>query len=467
MLSNRVRVSTLAYSTSMTLILSFSLCTCLELPALFFLYIESFSLFNITCSSLTMSSSKQASGEEAPKRGEASNPFVAFRRFADEQLSSIFKSLFGTSSISPPPPPAAPRPFQDHHMWSDFARESHNALQWKAQEADRLVDMYARAHSNNLQFWNDESGERPVQDSEESGNAPLLSSRRKSGSPSHLDGQTQNAVSLAAFGCHLPHTCSLPVLLEDGVSLLSYLLYSPYSPVHLEQQQPLRRHGVAWREAFRDLVTAEQDENHSLKQGQVPCDDERVDDWVNDVIGPAFRKQEPDREISEKAQFWIKSCRGSKALLPFAWNIDTVEQNDDDYDNKQDDQHDDDDNDHLAETNLYNQIPGLHEATAPQQSYPSSRKQPDCLSRTNLDRHEPSILSTLTTTERTVLPDGSSQTKVVLKKRFSNGREESSETVHTQAARPPPQEQVSTQEFGCHNLATTNKETKSRGWFWS
>jgi hypothetical protein len=82
----------------------------------------------------------------------------------------------------------------------------------------------------------------------------------------------------------------------------------------------------------------------------------------------------------------------------------------------------------------------------------------------NVDGAQPSILSTLTTTERSVAPDGSVTTKVILKKRFADGREESSETVHTQrghemepwqASRAPQPEKAS------------EEPKKKSGWFWS
>ncbi|KAF1968724.1 hypothetical protein BU23DRAFT_558270 [Bimuria novae-zelandiae CBS 107.79] len=86
------------------------------------------------------------------------------------------------------------------------------------------------------------------------------------------------------------------------------------------------------------------------------------------------------------------------------------------------------------------------------------------------ERH--SVLSTLTTTERTVAPDGTVTTKVVLKKRFSDGREESSETVHTQRGQEDepqvtnrwPQKQEADVQHKVQDKPNNNKKT---GWFWS
>ena len=64
------------------------------------------------------------------------------------------------------------------------------------------------------------------------------------------------------------------------------------------------------------------------------------------------------------------------------------------------------------------------------------------------------ILSALTTTQTTRLPDGTVTTKVVLKQRFADGREETQESVHTshEAVAPAVEERKSKQQ---------------RGWFWS
>jgi hypothetical protein len=86
-------------------------------------------------------------------------------------------------------------------------------------------------------------------------------------------------------------------------------------------------------------------------------------------------------------------------------------------------------------------------------------------------RLKPSILSTLTTTERSVAPDGSVTTKVVLKKRFADGREESSETVHTQRGQNMDRlrdQWSSNSAAHVGKPAATNEDEKKRGgWFWS
>lgn len=72
----------------------------------------------------------------------------------------------------------------------------------------------------------------------------------------------------------------------------------------------------------------------------------------------------------------------------------------------------------------------------------------------------PDVLSALTTTQTTRLPDGTVTTKVVLKKRFSDGREESSESVHTH------HEGVEA-ELRKERQQEEAESQKVKGWFWS
>ncbi|KAF2448500.1 hypothetical protein P171DRAFT_428560 [Karstenula rhodostoma CBS 690.94] len=86
----------------------------------------------------------------------------------------------------------------------------------------------------------------------------------------------------------------------------------------------------------------------------------------------------------------------------------------------------------------------------------------------------PSILSTLTTTERTVHPDGTVATKVVLKNRFNDGREESSETVYTErgqgsAGQGSDRPSRILEAAAQHKLQQQPRENNNSktGWFWS
>ncbi|EKG18991.1 hypothetical protein MPH_03681 [Macrophomina phaseolina MS6] len=83
-------------------------------------------------------------------------------------------------------------------------------------------------------------------------------------------------------------------------------------------------------------------------------------------------------------------------------------------------------------------------------SSPGSRPSPS-----EIDVSASPILSTITTTERNVAADGTVTTKVTLKKRFADGREETSETVNT------------TRGDANASPEANGPNKKTGGWFWS
>ena len=94
------------------------------------------------------------------------------------------------------------------------------------------------------------------------------------------------------------------------------------------------------------------------------------------------------------------------------------------------------------------------------------------------DGKKDSIVSTMTTTERRTLPDGTVETKRVLKKRFADGREESNESVERQmssssnsrsaVSKPLEREVASTarQEKQTQTNEQEDPRRKRSGWFW-
>jgi hypothetical protein len=89
-----------------------------------------------------------------------------------------------------------------------------------------------------------------------------------------------------------------------------------------------------------------------------------------------------------------------------------------------------------------------------------------------------SIVSTMTTTERRTLPDGTIETKRVLKKRFADGREESDESVERQSSPPSYTRPAASKPFKSDVLpagsqdkqtqtdAKENTRPRGGGWFW-
>jgi hypothetical protein len=86
----------------------------------------------------------------------------------------------------------------------------------------------------------------------------------------------------------------------------------------------------------------------------------------------------------------------------------------------------------------------------------SSLAHPQKPASAQADTSRPQVLSTLTTTETTRLPDGSVKTTVVLKRRFADGLEERQESTQTSFEEPQP---IAPNSGG--------KEPSRKGWFWS
>ncbi|KAK5741763.1 hypothetical protein LTR17_003754 [Elasticomyces elasticus] len=118
--------------------------------------------------------------------------------------------------------------------------------------------------------------------------------------------------------------------------------------------------------------------------------------------------------------------------------------------------------------NLKDVVESLEQQRAALGLDPKSDKQPECpvasptaTTVPELDTpRKVDVLSSLTTTQTTRLADGTVTTKVVLKQRFADGREESEEKVHTY------REDTSEQQLVGGKNGEAEKK-KAGGWFWS
>ncbi|KAJ5689286.1 hypothetical protein N7462_003678 [Penicillium macrosclerotiorum] len=225
-----------------------------------------------------------------------SNPFVAFRRFADEQVSSVLQSITGLpSSISPPQP--------DH--WTIFTDDKgYKSMQYRQRSAPSAQNAEEQ----------DKSAESSKPDQGAEGNSPATgSSSGDSKSSSQIlksrfaedtdqwNSQSQSQQSWRnrpsdffgvnslfdrledhifpfAMNSFHPRRFFFPELFDDSNAPtwpISYIMFSPYSPLHLERQQHSEkgvfssimstlRHDTdhdsmepQWREAFEDLLRLE------------------------------------------------------------------------------------------------------------------------------------------------------------------------------------------------------------------
>lgn len=383
------------------------------------------------------------------------NPFISFRRFADEQMSNLLAGIFGMSSRCS---------LGDYQAWLQEARRSHGNVGREVEEATRIMDIYTRAHEDSAH----EELQGAIQDAENPLRCPYRPADQDE--PKHKSDRSEG--SLAALGVHLPSTIlAAPVLGAQVSSVpISYLLYSPYSPVRLEEQRAFRDHEVHWREAFEDLLAVQNGEEITSECEQ----DARISntDWVRRMIGLAMckRDQDKDEECCDVDRQALGIIPGR--MVRFTATRQPVN---DAYEGEDYQERETLDEESVTELDLYKHFLGKQET---QPSAAASSKKPSSAYSehdSNLAEREgkkPSILSTLTTTERTTLPDGTTHTKVVLKKRFSDGREESTETMSTQNPLPKPQYQPPTQVIGgqasSHSTPVLkHKEKKKVGWFWS
>jgi hypothetical protein len=282
-----------------------------------------------------------------------------------------------------------------------------------------------------------------------------------------------------------------------------------YSPDVLESNDKMQRTGVNWREAYEDLLRAEAEDRNAESRAwhghwranasypkRVPWADETTDDEPSYEYAHDHEDQhdEPPSPKQGQGEGWCAPAQGqtpSEArdlqkylsdqqqhngrFLGLRDDAEFAECPSDDWCYPANNQTAADKRDiqsYLREQQQNGRHLGFHEPAETEldvyeQMYEKNYSSKNPVAPATTNEAKPSILSTLTTTERTVAPDGSVTTKVVLKKRFNDGREESTETIHTQrgherdpwASSQVPQSKPT--EDG------QDKEKKWGGWFWS
>lgn len=418
-----------------------------------------------------------AANDEENQRQKAhddANPFVAFRRFADDQMSTLMNGVFNISSLFGSPSTSPRRSVQDYERWLQEARESSQRLTCEAEEAGRIMDVYTGAHkeAQEAQAPNIDDGSEPLR-------CPYRPAEHEAPRREKPDllvaDAARSCLSPAALSLCLPSTVlTAPVLGEQLPPFpIAYLLHSPYSPVQLEQQPHLCDHDAKWREAFEDLLAVQNGKELPPKRSQrMP---ESSVDWVRVMIDLAMCKREEDTE--ESSSDTGKTSEAMKQYPGFLSRFTSTRQAENDAEENEDADNDDLDDDggtEITELAMYDRLFGSQQpssnGTARAAARSLAHSQQDSSPSDKYSKN-PSILSTLTTTERTTLQDGSVHTKVVLKKRFSDGREESTETVHHQNVVRQTQDAASKsnkdEDAKKMRKDKETKEKESSGWFWS
>ena len=385
-------------------------------------------------------SSSDDNNDRQPTHPDYTNPFVTFRRFADEQVSSFLQSVIGLPSAFNSSSSTSQSSSFDDDAWLQEAREMRRHLAREAEEAAKIVGIFEKAFEGNKHSQGETDHLRcPYRPADQ--DVPQHEQEPISDSVSLLRSHFPGYLRLLNEPGELDSTPLWPVLYAAG---------SPYSPLRLEHQEPLSTQGDKWRKAFEDLMAlqsgnsmAEKDDRREYESGA---------SWITSMVergsfGKGWQRIAEHRRVAENLPITARSA-SPKQL-------------------DQDAEEDEVDESQLYERFLGTQYP-IANSNSPQTS-PSPITAPS-----TFENKKPSLISTLTTTERNKLPDGSTHTKVVLKKRFSDGREESTETVHTayDSQPPPPQPTMTPSAVAKDVDSKTASDTESKaptqkGWFWS
>lgn len=227
-----------------------------------------------------------------------------------------------------------------------------------------------------------------------------------------------------------------------------------YSPSALEANERTKHVGSMWRNAFEDLMRTTQE--HPL------LSDTQNSDLDQMGLSPL---QEYAKELKEQGEG--NSRRLLKVQESARFNAD--DEPGYEYAHDHEDQHDDPPTPKPQQTAFPRSSSEARPDIATELDAYERLLTPQAISSLPNPEVRPTILSTFTTTERTTAPDGTITTKVVLKKRFADGSEQSSESVHTQHGEVVHRSEDSQRAMQNAQASdeTTQSSQKKRGWFWS
>lgn len=430
--------------------------------------------------------------DSARPEAEEQNPFIAFRRYADEQISSMLQSVMGIPSMMAPP---------HSGRWPQFDEETQQRLRRNESaesngDEDRSTDRWNRGHWGSGQdgdFFGSWGFPRQSFNSFESffdERSPFAFGGFFSPESAFFGGDSQ--------------TWPIP-----------YLLLSPYSPLHLEQSQGRGRHqGVLssffstheavgldpseprWRDAFEDLLRVEN--GQALLEQSTESDRSRQpsNEWLRGLvqrgsIGSNWRLTGPDDSRYGLALERSQQHKDMNGDLRTEQQKDTEKENENTEPETELDLYDRFLNDiasaHERYSRAFADSPLMRlleeerkrhneEQEAPKEPHSEKTESKDWLeytangNRKLLDSQytsdqssaETNVVSTMTRTVRRTQPDGSISTKTIQTKRFADGREESNESVELI---PPPTQQNTNQQVSSDE--EKGEKNSSGGWFWT
>ena len=396
-------------------------------------------------------------------RDDEENLFIAFRRFADEQVASLLQAVIGLpSALTPqsstarwlpqeeglrrrinddwglPSPPEERSEAADGQKGSQEAQDENETL-GASMKADVTRSNDEKSIEDTLLLWPYWLLQQEIPDKH-----PLSK-------PSTLPPNFLPLGNIIGFG---PNTAEL---LSDQYRTvrwpISYLISSRYSPLYLEQQEGFREQGLKWRNAFEDLIAISR--GKEMVDDEQRCDQYDSCDWIESMVGrgsfgPWQQLRLAHREINDPHP--VKELESKQSVNDVAGG-------------------------RVTELDLYERFLGSQgrlPVSTDSSTIPSSQKS---TAKSGGDKEMSGIVSMLTTTERKVMQDGTIHTKVIFKKRFADGREESSETVHMTQSQPNQESlpavitlNQNQNPHGDQELETRKAEKSQKGWlgwFWS
>ena len=392
---------------------------------------------------MTNTSSSDENGRGKDTSSGLDNPFVTFRRLVDEQISALLHHFTGLPSAAGNAQPSArncsPSTSSVPPAGSSFpwAHDAHTTME--AQPGDELRRGTQHEDSG---AW--PTGGWWLRQSENASSVKERSSEenRARNEQSLDEDRFRRCVRRFFWEPGAPRHWGV-IGLGPDISFprppwfLSYVLFNPYSPLHLENQA--RCGQLRWKEAFEDLLFASGELPSPIKPAQ-DNHHESSGVWIRNLFNRSASFH--DRTCDNVPPTACPSDNGDaeegvdiRRLIDAATAVVSTEDNE--YPEVQ------------TELDAFSQLinhyhdppiisaPTLALDTARLQQLLESELASDefgtgsNLEQSSASTSAASVIATLTTTEQVVDPDGKVHTRVVLKKRFADGREENSETVHT------------------------------------
>ncbi|KAI9776620.1 MAG: hypothetical protein M1835_005469 [Candelina submexicana] len=387
--------------------------------------------------------SRETDGSESQHRqaplADDDNPFIAFRRYADSQFSSLLQGIIGLPSMLSSPTQRA--------NWPDVEKAKQRANEMRKWGGVSYADDWRQSKDSK----SDESGKQGENGAMTSISCPYRSANEpgKDRDGTGVQG-VENHSSVQPLEVRWPAS-NLNEILTDPTSSfneLSYMIFSPYSPLQLANDPSFRGNIDKWMEAYHDLMSIEnqqmmprnEDYRKYSRKYLTSCEDSGRIHVDSDPSHPwGFCKVISAAHPSLRAM--LQEKRDAETELDLYENFQGIQSS-----------------------------PNAGDAIASSSSNISEASTSRYSSSTSDKSNPQSIISTLTTTERRTLPDGTVHTKIVLKKRFADGEEESTETVVKSKGNQDDVQQnhsQSTSRAGPPKESAKGSKGQKKGWFWS